>query len=341
MKTIILNNPGEFRIIDRNELEAPEEGEAILKIKRVGICGTDYHAFRGQQPFFSYPRVLGHEIGAEIAAIGGSTGYAGLEIGDKISLEPYINCNQCQACRNGNTNCCENLQVLGVHADGGMTEFLKVPIRKLHKSNQLSFDQLALVETLGIGLHAVNRVAITKDDKVLIIGAGPIGLSVAQFAKLTGAFVAVADRSESRLAFVSANGLSDTNIVVTETLHEGLLRESLHNDLPTVIIDASGNRASMLNTFNIAAFGAKIVFVGLFQGNVDFNDPNFHRRQLSLMASRNAMPEDFKKIISLIETHQIDTNPWLSHRSSFDDLPNTFESLLQPDQGVIKAIIDL
>lgn len=174
----------------------------------------------------------------------------------------------------------------------------------------------------------------------MIIGAGPIGLSVAQFANLSGAFVAVADRSISRLRFVEKLGLSNISIVVEDTLTEALLKSYLDNALPTVIIDASGNKASMLNTFNLACFGGKIIFVGLFQGEVVFNDPNFHRRQLNLMASRNAMPEDFKKIISLLETKQINTDPWISHRCNFEDLPQTFETFLQPEQEVIKAIID-
>ncbi|PWJ57976.1 alcohol dehydrogenase [Dyadobacter jejuensis] len=341
MKTIILNNPGELQIINRSELEAPLEGEAIIKIRRIGICGTDYHAFRGKQPFFSYPRVLGHEIGAEITAIGGSGKYLDLKVGDKVALEPYINCNDCQACRDGHINCCEKIQVMGVHADGGMTEYLKVPVRKLHASNLLSFDQLALVETLGIGLHAVNRASLSTTDKVLIIGAGPIGLSVAQFAKLKGGRIAMADRSKSRLKFVEDHQMTDTTIPVEDTLTSDYIRTFFDGDLPNVIIDASGNQASMLNTFNIAAHGAKIVFVGLFQGDVVFHDPNFHKRELTLLASRNAMPEDFKTIISLIESKQIDTLPWLSHRTTFEQLPTSFLSFLEPDQEVIKAIIDL
>jgi len=341
MKTIILNKPGEFQFINRAEPEAAGNGEAIVKIQRIGICGTDYHAFKGNQPFFSYPRVLGHELGAEVISLGGGQAHVSLKLGDRVAVEPYLNCNDCQACRNEHTNCCERLQVLGVHTDGGMTEYLKVPVRKLHKSEVLSYDQLALVETLGIGFHAANRAGVGAEDKVLVIGAGPIGLAVAQFCKLSGATVTVADRFENRLDFVRRQGFSDRSIVVKDALNPEQLRRIFEGDLPTVIFDASGNRSSMLNAFNLIAQAGKIVFVGLFQGEVEFFDPNFHKREVALLASRNALPGDFTKIISLMETGQIDTAPWISHRTSLDQLPSDFASFMEPDQQLIKAIVEV
>lgn len=341
MKTIILNKPGEFQLIERAEPEAAGTDEATVKIKRIGICGTDYHAFGGNQPFFSYPRVLGHELGAEIVALGGSQADATLKIGDRVSVEPYLNCNECQACRSGHPNCCERLRVLGVHTDGGMTEYINVPVGKLHKSAVLSYDQLALVETLGIGLHAANRADIKAEDKVLVIGAGPIGLSAAQFCKLSGATVGVADRSESRLDFTRRLGISDRSIVVNEALTAEYVRKFYEGDLPTVIFDATGNRNSMLNAFNLIAHGGKLMFVGLFQGEVEFHDPNFHKREVTLMASRNSLPADFKKIISLMEAGRIDTASWISHRTNFDHLSKDFSTFMEPDQQLIKAIVEM
>lgn len=315
--------------------------EALVRIRRVGICGTDYHAYRGNQPFFSYPRVLGHELGAEIVALGSDEKLVNLQVGDRVSVEPYINCQTCQACRSGHPNCCDSIQVLGVHTDGGLTEYLKIPIRKLHKSGILSFDQLALVETLGIGLHAVNRAGVKKSDKVLIIGAGPIGLSVAQFCKLNGALVGIADMTLSRLDFTEKHGLSDRTIQVEKPLTADCLRGYFDSDLPNVIFDATGNRSSMLNTFELVSHGGRVVYVGLFQGEVTFNDPNFHRREISLHASRNSLPADFRTIISLMEENKINTTPWLSHRTFFDRLPDTFQSFLHPDQDLIKAIVEM
>lgn len=262
-------------------------------------------------------------------------------MGDRVSVEPYINCQTCQACRSGHPNCCDSIQVMGVHTDGGLTEYLRVPVRKLHKSDVLSFDQLALVETLGIGLHAVNRAGVKETDKVLIIGAGPIGLSVAQFCKLNGALVGVADMTPSRLAFTEKHGLSDRTILVDEPLTADYLRANYDSDLPNVIFDATGNRSSMLNTFELVSHGGQVVYVGLFQGEVTFNDPNFHRREISLHASRNSLPADFRTIISLMEQGMINTTPWLSHRTSFDRLPDTFQSFMEPDQELIKAIVEI
>ncbi len=340
MKAIILNKPGEFSFIEREDIKA-EKNRAIVKIKRIGICGTDYHAFKGDQPFFTYPRVLGHELGGEVVSIEEGDTAHDLKVGDKVAIEPYLNCGKCQACGSGHINCCENIEVIGVHSDGGMAEYISIPLNKIHKSDSLSFDQLALVETLGIGLHAVNRARLSEGEKVLIIGAGPIGLGVAQFCKLQKAQVVMADISSSRLKFIEKIGLSDVSLTVSGSLSDKDLREACEGELPSVVIDATGNKNSMLNTFNIVAHGGRVVFVGLFQGDVTFFDPNFHKRELTLLASRNCLPADFKEIISLIEEGVIDTNPWLSHRTAFSDMPSNFEGFLDPKQEVIKAIIEV
>ncbi|GHB60569.1 zinc-binding alcohol dehydrogenase family protein [Persicitalea jodogahamensis] len=341
MKTIILKEPGKFQTIERAEPEVVGSGEAIVKIRKIGICGTDYHAFRGNQPFFSYPRVLGHELGAEVVALGEKQTESTLMIGDRVSVEPYLNCNTCQACRRGYSNCCERLNVLGVHTDGGMTEYLKVPIHKLHKSGVLSYDQLALVEMLSIGLHATNRATVNAGDLVLVVGAGPIGISVTQFCRLRGATVVVADRFESRLNFINRHGIADQSIKVEKTLTPEHLREVFDGDLPTLIFDATGNRNSMLSTFNLIAHGGKIVFVGLFQGEVEFQDPEFHKREVTLLSSRNSLPEDFSEIVSLMEAGRIDTTSWISHRTDFDHLSEEFPTFMRPDQELIKAIVDV
>ena len=179
MKTVILEQPGQLSFAETDAPTTFAADEALVRVQRVGICGTDMHAYRGRQPFFSYPRILGHELGVEIVAIGENE--AGLRAGDYCAVEPYLNCGHCIACRKGKTNCCVQLQVLGVHTDGGMREWITVPARKLHKSGKLSLDQLALVETLGIGAHAVDRARIEAGEFALVIGAGPIGLSVVQF----------------------------------------------------------------------------------------------------------------------------------------------------------------
>lgn len=170
-----------------------------MRVHRVGVCGTDIHAYGGKQPFFNYPRLIGHELGVEVLKIGPSV--ENVQVGDRCAVEPYLNCEQCIACRRGKGNCCANMQVLGVHVDGGLREQFIVPARKLHPSRSLSFDQLALVETLAIGAHAVARAQIERGEWALVVGAGPIGLGAMQFAKQAGAHVIALDVNESRLRF--------------------------------------------------------------------------------------------------------------------------------------------
>ncbi len=335
MLQIVLEKPGSFIATDAPEPTlAP--GDALVRVHRIGVCGTDLHAFHGRQPFFSYPRICGHELGVEVIDPGSEPN--GLRAGDRCSVEPYINCGRCIACRRGKPNCCTDLRVLGVHSDGGMRPLFALPARKLHKSAKLSFEQLALVETLGIGAHAVERAAIKAEDFVLVIGAGPIGLSVIQFVQVTGAKLAVMDVSDSRLDFCRKLGVAHTLAPGAEAAEK--LKAIGSGDLPTVVIDATGNAKSMAATFDITAHGGRIVFVGLFQGELAFNDPNFHRRELTLCASRNALPQTFRDIIALIEAGRIDTAPWITHRFALADTPKRFPEIAS-DATTLKAMIEV
>lgn len=334
MKHIVLEEPGCFATGESPE-PSPGPFDAIVRVHRIGICGTDLHAFHGRQPFFNYPRILGHELGVEVVALGSEA--IGPSIGNRCSVEPYLNCGNCIACRRGKPNCCEKLEVLGVHIDGGMRPLLRVPANKLHQSSNLSFDQLALVETLGIGAHAVERAAPQPDDIVLIIGAGPIGLGVVQFVAAARARFAVMDVSKARLDFCREHfGVASTIVPGPET--ETQLRNLFDGELPTVILDATGNAGSMASTFGLSANGGRIVFVGLFQGGVTFDDPNFHRRELTLLASRNALPRNFPAIISAIESGEIDTKPWITHRLTLDEVPQQFATIAA-DPRLLKGMI--
>ncbi len=336
MLQVTLDQPGRFSPHD-GPVPVPAPGEALVRVHRIGVCGTDLHAFAGKQPFFTYPRILGHELGVEVVDPG--TDPCGLKAGDRCSVEPYLNCGRCLACRRGKPNCCAELKVLGVHVDGGMRPFFTVPARKLHASSKLTYDQLALVETLGIGAHAVERAAPRPDDFVLVIGAGPIGLSVIQFVRVTGATLAVMDISETRLGFCRDQlGVSHTLVPGPDLADR--LRALGSGDLPTIVIDATGNPQSMAGTFDLPAPGGRIVFVGLFQGDVTFNDPNFHRRELTLLASRNALPGTFRDIIALLEAGRIDTTPWITHRLTLADVPRRFPEIVG-NPAVLKAVIDV
>jgi 2-desacetyl-2-hydroxyethyl bacteriochlorophyllide A dehydrogenase len=339
VRTIILEKPGRLRAADTPEPGALPAGTALVRVRRIGVCGTDIHAFNGRQPFFSYPRILGHELGVEVLAIGPND--RGLKVGDRCAVEPYLNCGRCVACRRGSSNCCVNLQVLGVHTDGGMTERIAVPISKLHPSSRLTLEQLALVETLGIGAHAVQRAQIQAGEWALVLGAGPIGLSVIQFALAAGARVIVVDVNSARLEFCTR----ECGVTSTIDARSGDLIASLKtltdDELPTVVFDATGNATSMMAAFDYPAHGGRLVFVGLFQGDVTFHDPNFHRRELTLLATRNALPDDFSRIITMIEAGKVDTSPWITHRAPLDAVPEILPRWVLPESGVLKAMIDV
>lgn len=338
MLQISLDQPGVFSARNDALEPTPGPGDALVRVHRIGVCGTDLHAFAGRQPFFTYPRVLGHELAVEVIEPGSDP--HGLKAGDRCSVEPYLNCGHCIACRRGKPNCCTDLKVLGVHIDGGMQPLLALPARKLHRSTQLDYEQLALVETLGIGAHAVERAQVKPDDVVLVIGAGPIGLSVIQFVLVTGATLIVMDVSETRLTFCRDRiGVKHTLTPGSDTTAR--LKSAGGGDLPTIVIDATGNQQSMAATFDLVANGGRIVFVGLFQGELSFNDPNFHRREITLCATRNALPATFRDIIHLMENGRIDTRPWITHRFKLEDTPQVFSREIAGNPAVLKAVIEV
>jgi len=341
MKAIQLEKPQSFRTIDIAEPAAPGAGEVLVRVHRVGICGTDISGYLGKMPFFSYPRIPGHELGVEVLATG--AGVANVKPGDRCSVEPYMNCQQCHPCRAGHTNCCENLKVIGVMIDGGMTERILLPARKLHPANQLTLEQCALVETLAIGCHAVNRGNPVAGENVLVIGAGPIGLSVIEFAKLSGARTMVMDLNAQRLDFVRTKmGVADTILTKGDGSELEALKQLTGGAMAQVVIDATGSNKSMSQALGYAGFAGRVVYVGITQQEVTFpHAPVMHRRELTLMASRNALPPDFTRIIKLIADGQIDTRPWITHQAVFDEMIGVFPGWLKPETGVIKAVVSI
>lgn len=340
MKTIILDEPGHFRLTETAAPGRPGPDEALVRVRRVGICGTDLHAFKGDQPFLAYPRILGHELGVEVIDLGTATRPTSLQIGDYCAVEPYLNCGQCSACRRGKTNCCASLRTLGVHTDGGMREWIILPIEKLHKAPGVALDHLAVVEMLCIGAHAVRRAALAPGAPALVIGAGPIGLSVMQFAQLAGAQVIGMEMSDRRIEFASTQlGVQDW----VDPRHEPVesLRTLLGGDLPLTVFDATGNPRSMAQAIHYVEQGGALVYVGLVQADIPLPDPEFHRRELTLLASRNATGEDFAHVISRIAAGDVQLTPWITHRATPEELVDEFPNWLNPDYGVVKAMLEL
>jgi alcohol dehydrogenase len=336
MKALSLEAPRQWKRIDVPGPAKPGPGEALVRVHHVGICGTDISGYLGKMPFFSYPRIPGHELGVEVLDVG--EGVTAVRPGDRCSVEPYINCQVCYACVRGHSNCCEKHQTLGVHCDGGLRPRFLVPARKLHVSRRLGFEQLALVETLAIGCHAVNRAALRPGESCLIIGAGPIGLAVLEFVKLGGARPIVLDVNEQRLDFCRrVMGVADT--IRRSGNIDQALRQLTDAHLPDVVIDATGNSASMSEAFGLICHGGRLVFVGITTDEVTFRHPLFHRPEGTLLCSRNALPADFSRIIGLIEEGRLDTRPWITHRAAFDELIDVFPSYTRPETGVIKAVV--
>ena len=340
MKAIELSEPKRFTQIDINEPEKPAAGQALVRTHRIGICGTDYSGYLGKMPFFSYPRIPGHELGVEVLEVG--EGVTNIKPGDKCSIEPYMNCGECYACRKGASNCCESLKVIGVMEDGGMRERFLVRAEKLHPSDKLSYEQLALVETLAIGCHATDRGAPQEGEHVLIIGAGPIGLATLEFTRLTGATVTVMDMVESRLQFCKDTyGVAHTVQFKADGSEMDQINEITSGDRYSVVTDATGNNKSMSNAMSYVAHTGDLVYVGITTQEVSFLHPTLHKPEMTIKASRNAVPSDFTRIISLIEDGTINTDPWITHRTTFEDMIDEFEGFTKPETGVIKAIVEV
>lgn len=338
MKTILLKEPEHFSLTDTDDPPAPAAGEALVRVHRVGICGTDVSGYLGKMPFFSYPRIPGHELGVEVLETG--PGVDNIAPGDRCSIEPYMNCGDCHACRKGASNCCANLKVIGVMIDGGMRERFIVRADKLHPSKQLAYDQLALVETLAIGCHAVDRGAPQAGESCMVIGAGPIGLATMEFVKLTGAKTIMLDLNPQRLAFCRDVMGVEHVLQPSDSLQQEL-REITDGAGPDVVIDATGSAKSMSAAFGMIAPTGRLVFVGITTDEITFTHPTFHKPEGTLLCSRNALPRDFARIIELIEQGRINTDPWVTHRTSFADLAGDFPTFTKPESGVIKAMINV
>ncbi len=341
MKAIQFTQPEEIAVIDLPDAGAPGPGEAVVRTHRMGICGTDLSCYLGKFPFFAYPRTPGHELGLEVMEVG--EGVSHVKPGDRCSLEPYVNNPDSRTSLKGATNCCPGVEVIGVHGDGGLRQgTFVVPARKLHPGNDLSYDQLALVETLAIGFHAVKRGAPQPGETVLVIGAGPIGLACLEFLKLMeGVNVIAMDMVQSRLDFCAAH-LGIENGIIADGSQLDRLSEITGGVLADVIIDATGSAKSMSTCFEYAAFTGRVVYVGITTSELCFpHAPVFHRRELTLLASRNALPGDFTEIIALIRDGRINTDVWITHRIGFDEVPSEFARFTRPETGAIKAIIEV
>ena len=340
MKAWQLTEPKSFALLDVPEPKEPGPGEALIRTSRMGICGTDVSCYLGKFPFFDYPRIPGHELGVEVLAVGPEV--SNVKVGDHCSVEPYLNCGACHACSKGQGNCCENLKVFGVMMDGGLCERSIIRADKLHPSEELSFDQLALVETLAIGCHASDRGNPKAGEHALVIGAGPIGLATLEFNRLTQTTLSVMDMSEERLEFCRANyGIENLIHFKGDGSEMQRMLEITNGTLFDLVTDATGNPHSMSGALDFVAHTGRLVYVGITTQEISFKHPALHRKEIDLLASRNALPSDFPRIIKLIEDGVIDTDPWITHHLKFEEVGDRFEEIIRPENGTLKAIIEV
>lgn len=334
---LICLEPGEFQW-QKVEMPLRKKGEVILKIKWVGICGTDLHAFEGTQPFFSYPRVLGHEIGGEVLETDPDD--TDLKVGDQVAVIPYIHCGNCAACQSGKTNCCENLSVLGVHKNGAMVEYITLPKQFVIKATDLPVKHLAMVEPLAIGAHGIRRAGVKENDFVLIIGAGPIGLAAMAFARIKGAKVIALDYNQNRLEFCQKKWQVEFVIHGSEDVQSRLM-EITSGNMPEVVIDATGNLNAINQGFKYISHGGNYTLIGLQLGMLQMSHPDFHKREATLMSSRNATRQDFEFVIQCLKNQQIELSNYISREIAFTHLPEEFAAISNPDNRIIKAVVEI
>ncbi|PZD96287.1 alcohol dehydrogenase [Paenibacillus sambharensis] len=351
MQAIICEKAGRLVNAER-PVPVPAAGEALIRIRRIGVCGTDLHAYQGNQPYFTYPRVLGHELAGVVEAVGpdgwdqegkvmGLDGKQSvLHAGDQVCIIPYLHCGSCMACRSGKMNCCSSMRVMGVHADGGMQERVTVPLTNLIRTSGLTLDQTAVMEPLSIGMHAVRRAALEHGENVLVIGGGPIGLGVMAAARRAGARVIAMDLSMDRLAHCREWAGADETVVAGDDA-ERRIAELTDGDFPAAVFDATGSRHSMTAAFRYVAHGGRLVYVGLVKGDLTFSDPEFHKREMTLMGSRNATIEDFLLVAETLRTGQADAGSYISHRCPFGEAAEQFQEWTSPASSVLKAMIEL
>lgn len=337
MNTLVCTTPGsfEYQFGDKPELQ---KNTAIIRIKRIGICGTDLHAFKGTQPYFTYPRILGHELSGELVSFDNAPGFA---VGERVTFIPYFNCGVCIACRTGKPNCCTNIQVCGVHADGGMVEYLRVPSYSLVHGEGLNYDELALIEPLAIGLHGVRRALLKAGEFALVMGAGPIGLGTMEFARIAGGKVIALDVNETRLKFCRDHlGVHYAVNPASENAVE-TIKSITGDDMASVVIDATGNLKAINGGINYLAHGGRYVLIGLQKEAFSFSHPEFHKRESTLMSSRNATRDDFEFVIECMKTGKVHAENYITHRVGFGQLKDEFSQWLDPASGVIKAIVEM
>ncbi|WP_420603020.1 zinc-binding alcohol dehydrogenase family protein [Flagellimonas sp.] len=335
MKYITCEKPGEFKLKEKS-VPINSKGNSILKVNKVGICGTDLHAYAGNQPFFSYPRILGHELATTVKEIGEND--KGIKVGDNVVVMPYLSCKKCISCKNGKPNCCTNIQVLGVHTDGGMQEHICVPIDILIPAQNLTDDEMAIVEPLAIGAHAIRRAELKPGETIVVVGCGPIGIGIMKLAQIAGAEVIAIDINQKRLDYAKKE-IGIDYVVLGDTKAVEKVKQITNGDMATAVFDATGHKGALENGPDYMSHGGRYVLVGLSKGELLFSHPAIHAKETTIMCSRNATLEDFEHVISILEKGLFPLDSFITHNVDYTEMISHFDSWLNSNNGVIKATV--
>lgn len=344
MKAIYINAPGQVEI---REIEMPvrKPGEALLKVLYGGICGSDLGSYRGTFAYFSYPRIPGHEFSAEIVEI--DENEYGLKKGMIVTCNPYFNCGKCYSCQRGIVNACMDNQTMGCQRDGAFCEYITMPLERIYDGKGLSPKVLAAIEPFCISYHGVQRAGIREGDKVLVVGAGTIGVLAANAAKALGAEVYLCDVAEDKLRYamdtfgfagtIISHDLEKATAEITGTTDIGGTKAVSGFD---VCIEAVGLPSTFQNCIDAAAFGGKVVLIGVGKQNLDFNFTLLQKKELNVFGSRNALKKDFVELIDLVKSGKVDLEKIVTNTYSFTDAPKAFREFSEQGAQMLKVMLD-
>ncbi len=335
MKTVLIDKPFEISVTE-TEMPVAKEGEALLKIRYCGICGADVASYTGNQPFTTYPRIPGHEFSAEIVSIPEND--RGLKPGDVVTCNPYFNCKECYSCKRGFVNCCTDNQTMGVQRDGSFREYIVMPVERIYDGKGLSAKELALVEPFTISYHALHRAKVNPGDKVLVVGAGPIGLFALISAKAQGAKVYVADILDGRLEKAMHFGAAGTINSAKENIVEASMRITDGNGFD-VCVEACGQSVTFLSCIDCAAFAANIILIGNGKKETTFLHSVLLKKELNVFGSRNSFPEDFKAVIDLIASGEVNVLDMVSEIYPIERADEAFKALANNDGSLAKVLV--
>jgi 2-desacetyl-2-hydroxyethyl bacteriochlorophyllide A dehydrogenase len=338
MKALQIVNPGEITIVDI-PLPGLSEGEILLKLEYIGLCGSDLSTYLGKNPMVQYPRIPGHEISAAISEIGNNVP-GSFSAGQKVTVVPYTSCGNCSSCKNGKTHACRYNQTLGVQRDGALTEYIAVPWQKVINAERLSYKELALTEPLTVGFHAVDRGKVTDTDTVMVLGCGMIGSGSIISAALRKARVIAVDIDDKKLTLARELGAQFTINSLKDNVHE-VLEKITNGHGPSVVIEAAGNPETYLLAINEVAFTGSVVYIGYVKDEVAFQTKFFVQKEINIMGSRNAASKDFEAVIQYLETGKCPVNKLISRVVSMKETAETIRFWSEHPGEIVKILVKL